>query len=585
MPAAARTLLGLALTLALAAAIVPLVGELDDHVRVLILCILAALVAVGRALRPASGAATSVALGTLIALATVRYTGPWSTWFAGGAGVFGVLGLLAWRLGGRAVAMVAAVALMIAMTQVPPGERLPKVHTWNQFHYVLGTKYFDEVGYDDLYVAALLADEDGAHHFAGVSKLRDMHTYQSVSRADALERARAEGLRARFTDARWEEFQHDLDVFYPMFAKETWPSLFTDLGYNPSPVWVVLHRPLLQAITLDRRAIGGLAALQIPMYVGVVVAAVWAFGLRATLWITLWNLLFFGSRGRLYGGYWSYDWLALVVLSSVLVAKARPALAAVPVAIGGLMRGFGGLLAIGPAVHAVVGLVRARRPDPWAVRFLVSLAGMMLILAAVSMTTARGAGAWTDWIEKITFHAARVSTGGRHLGLQVLFGEDWSTPGHTADLDLRRTIYAGQAWAYHLVQAVLVGWTALILPRRSRLDAALLGLIPAFALMVLSRYYYAAWSVLLMLGTDERHREGRLPVQLGMLSVLALHEGLFLVDGTTPDSRHQDVNVLLLCLAVGTLAVYTVRDLRAQAVGRPAGLADPSTEPGQAHTS
>jgi hypothetical protein len=198
----------------------------------------------------------------------------------------------------------------------------------------------------------------------------------------------------------------------------------------------------------------------------------------------------------------------------------------------------------------------------------MSLAVAMLVLGAASLTTGRGLDAWSGWIEKISLHSARISTGGRHLGLKVLFGEDWSTPGYTDDLELRRTIYASQAWAYHLVAGLLVAWTALVVPRRGRLDAALLGLIPAFAGMVLSRYYYAAWSVLLLLGTDEKHREGRLPVQLGMLGVLALHEGLFLVDGTTPDSRHQDVNVLLLCLAVTTLGVYTVRDVWAWRAAR-----------------
>jgi hypothetical protein len=99
-----------------------------------------------------------------------------------------------------------------------------------------------------------------------------------------------------------------------------------------------------------------------------------------------------------------------------------------------------------------------------------------------------------------------------------------------------------------------VVWTAWVARKRTRLDAALLGFIPAFALMVLSRYYYAAWSVVLLLGAQSR------VVQVGMFAILALHEAEFFVTGTTPDSRHQDVNLLVLVLSVATLVTYTVRD-------------------------
>ncbi|MFZ5481223.1 MAG: hypothetical protein ACOZNI_30975 [Myxococcota bacterium] len=560
----ARLLLVAAIGLAVAAAVAGAIDGLDDHVRVFGLCGGAVAVAVGRALtrgRRWSDEATDGALVAGIALAAIDREGSWPALFGGIAAGLAVLAGLAHRLGARVAVAVGVVGLAVAATQ-SPGRVLPGLHTWNQYHYVLGTKYYAEVGYQDLYVATLLADEDGAGHFAKVRRVRDMRTYDYVPRAEALAKARAEGLRERFTDARWADFKHDLDVFWPLMGAATWPSVLTDLGFNPSPVWVAIHQPILKVVPLSKAALQGLAALQIPMYAAMLAASAWAFGARATLWLVLWNVLFFGSRGRLYGGYWSYDWLALVVVAAALVAKGRPALAAVPVAIGGLMRGFGGLLATGPAVQWAATLLRERRLDAWATRFLVSLAITMLGLGALSLTAGRGLDAWPDWLDKIEFHSWRISTGGRHLGLKVLFGEDWSTPGHTADLDARREIYRSQAWAYHVVQGVLIAWTAWVAWRRARLDAALLGMIPAFATMVLSRYYYAAWSVLLLLGTRDGDREPRLPVALGMLAILALHEGQFLIEGTTPDSRHQAVNLLLLALAVVTLAVYTVGDLR-----------------------
>jgi len=562
-------LVRVALGLVLAAALAPWLSGVEEHRRLFVLSLAAAGVATGRVLgrsHPWSGPSSEVAVAALIGLGSIQGTASGAqAMLAVALVLLPVAAGVRW-LGPRLMAGALAVALAGTVGAVGAGglRGLPGLHTWNQYHYVLGTKYFDEVGYHDLYVATLLADADGAGHFAKVREVRDMHTYRMSSREEALARAEAEGLRARFTDARWAEFQHDLEVFYPLLGARTWPGVLTDLGFNPSPAWVAVHRPLLQVFPLDRDTLRAFAALQLPMYAAMLAAALWAFGARTTLWLILWNVLFFGNRGRMYGGYWSYDWLALAVCAVALIARGRAVAAAVPVAVGGLMRGFGGLLALGPAATWAARALRERRLDPWTTRFLLGLAVAMGVLLAASLATARGPDAWSEWYEKISFHSWRISTGGRHLGMKVLFGEDWSVPGHTASLDLRREIYAQQAWAYHLTQAVLLGWLALLLPRRNRVDGALLGFIAAFATMVLSRYYYAAWSVLLLLGTDEGRREARLPVLLGLFGVLALHEGEFLVPGTTPDSRHQDVNLLLLALGLATLLHYTWVDLRAR---------------------
>lgn len=573
-----RHLAGLGAGLLLAAPLAWPLSGLDDHARLFGLILAAAVVALASpSLERHHWGPTlvEVLLVAIVALGLDPGGAEPIALAAGGAGALLVGGLLL-RLGPvarRALAgLLVAAALVGAVAAGPRLVRSMPVHTWNQLHYVLGTKYFDEVGYHDLYPAMLLADQEGPRRLLHVAKVRDMHTYKGISRKEALARAQEEGLRDRFTDARWEAFQADLEVFWPEASPRTWAGVVTDLGYNPSPVWVVVHRPLLQVIDLSATSLRGLALLQIPAYALTLALSWWAFGRRATLWLVLWNALFFGNRGRLFGGYWSYDWLCLAIAAAALLQRGRPALAAIPVAVGGLMRGFGGLLALGPTTRWLVQSLRTRRLHPETTRFVLALGAAMALLLLASLGTARGLDAWGEWLDKIALHSARISTGGRHLGLKVLFGEDWSVPGHTADLDLRRQIYAGQAWAYHLVQAVLVGWTLLLLPRRRPLDAALLGFIPAFAGMVLSRYYYAAWGLLMLLGWREDRPQGRPLAQVGMLSVLALHEGQFLIAGTTPDSRHQAVNLLLLALAVATLAGWSWVDVRRWRANGPATL-------------
>ena len=301
-----------------AAGVAPLVDTWDDHNRVFLLCLLAAVVAIARALTRGhrySGPVTDAALALLFGLGVVDKPGAWFP-VLGGVGL-GTLALAAalHLVGPRITLAVTGVAITGAIAAGVP-QRFGGVHAWNQYHYVLGTKYFAEVGYQDLYVATLLADADGEKRLEKVSKLRDMRTYFLVTREDALARAEKEGLRARFTDARWAEFKHDTDFYVAMLGPKVMPGVLTDLGFNPSPAWVILNQPLLWLHPLDRDYVRTLAALQIPMFLAVLAIGIWAFGARTTLWLVLWNVLFFGSRGRLYGGYWSYDWFALAILAT-----------------------------------------------------------------------------------------------------------------------------------------------------------------------------------------------------------------------------------------------------------------------------
>src|SRR5450432_3469012 len=79
-------------------------------------------------------------------------------------------------------------------------------HHWEQFHFYLGAKYQKEVGWFDLYRAALMADRETAHALT-VTEIRDIRTFELMSVDQALQDAPR--VRARFTDERWAEFKAD----------------------------------------------------------------------------------------------------------------------------------------------------------------------------------------------------------------------------------------------------------------------------------------------------------------------------------------------------------------------------------------
>ncbi len=578
-----RFCFGLTASLCLAACFAAALRDQKGAIWVLVLAATAMLLAALRPLAarvPWGPPGVSIVLAGLVFASLPHGGGPWIEIALVLAAVAGCVGLLVrslgWKRGAAGILLLSLVAGGLGLRNAPDpsGVHLP-LHTWNQFHYVLGTKYFDELEYFDIYNAILLVDEGGKRQFSRVRKVRDLHTYEYISRAEALQRSEAEDLRSRFTDERWRLFADDLDIFFGLLTKPARSGVLKDLGFNPSPAWLIVHRPLLNSVDLHGgRTLEVSALLQVPMYIGTIAALWWAFGMRGMLWIALWTTLFFGNRGRLLGGYFTYDWYALGMVAMALIARGRGGLAAPLLAYGGLMRGFVGLLCIGPAVGWITGLwgKKAASPGQWSadrttLRFLAVLAVTMGIIGLASLTTPLGTQAWSEWYHKISLHAHRISAGTNHLGLATLFGEDYLVPGLSEGMELRREILARQAPAYRAVQAILILWTLWVIPRRTRVDACVLGLIPAFALMVLSRYYYATWAIFLVLGTTAERREGRVLVQLGMFGFLVLHQVANLTKWGGLQGRYQVANGTILALSVAALAYYSVVDFRSRRKG------------------
>ncbi len=180
-----------------------------------------------------------------------------------------------------------------------------KLHAWNMFHYILASKYFDEIGYFDLYTTALLADSKakGGNYFSKVHQVRDMHTYRHISRKKALREAKKKGVKERFTKERWKSFQYDLRKIQVHRPRAGWRKTLNDRGFNPSPAWLILHRPFLNSYDFKQRnSLRILATIQLWLFVAVFFVAWWGFGLRKTCLMTTWFTLHFGIGGRMMGG-------------------------------------------------------------------------------------------------------------------------------------------------------------------------------------------------------------------------------------------------------------------------------------------
>jgi len=396
----------------------------------------------------------------------------------------------------------AGVALLVAgLVAFWPSDRLlGAINSWTVFHYTIGTKYFDELGYFDLYDGVLLADaEDSQVLSRHVGRTRDLRSYYWISTEAAVARARSEGIRARFSDARWAELKRDLRAILRLRAPRDWMQPLLDRGFNPSPAWLIIHRPLLGAVELSgKRALLALCSIQLLLYLISFAAAWWGFGGRATLLGTVWFLLLFSNWSIKQPAYFSGDWLCLTVCAAALYRRGHLLAAAPLLAYAAMMRGFPGLLALHPAVVWLWRVVRLRRPHGRHTRFLVALVATCLLLVGLGSLTPRGFDAWLQWKDKITVHAKNHRYTANIVGLRQIAVHDFAGGRWPMSHQERERVTEGYQLPYLVAASILLGLTLLAMLRRDDHDGLLLGLAVIFFLLILSRYYI---SVALLLFT------------------------------------------------------------------------------------
>lgn len=107
-------------------------------------------------------------------------------------------------------------------------------HIWDQYHYVLGSKYFPELGYDGIYVATIEAFEEKDPTFVPPPRIRDLKTNDVVPLARLAELQHQ--IRMRFSDSRWAAFREDATHY------RIHQDIFLDHGYNPPPSRIAIER-------------------------------------------------------------------------------------------------------------------------------------------------------------------------------------------------------------------------------------------------------------------------------------------------------------------------------------------------------
>src|SRR6185295_7055559 len=159
-------------------------------------------------------------------------------------------------------------------------------HWHEAYHYYVGAKYFDELGFERLYECAAVADaEDPAlRRRVELRKITNLRTNVLGGTAEIL--ADPTRCTRHFSPARWQEFRQDIAFFRERNGVRRWEDAQTDHGYNATPVWTVIGSAAANLSPASDRQLWFLTRIDPLFIVGMVLVIGWAFGWRA-LCVTL----------------------------------------------------------------------------------------------------------------------------------------------------------------------------------------------------------------------------------------------------------------------------------------------------------
>ena len=295
------------------------------------------------------------------------------------------------------------------------------VHLWDGLHHHLGAKYVDELGYDGLYdcIAVADAEQPGGAARAARRVMTDLRTNQMTTGADVV--AHPERCRGRFSPARWQAFTADVAFFRSHFPDADWQRLTGDHGFNASPVWVLVARPLVGDAPVTDRRLELLAALDPLLMLAALAAVAWAFGLRgAALVAIVWGTYFPARLWWTGGSLLRWDWLAALLAGVAFARRGRPHAAGALLAYAALSRLFPVFALVGVALAALVALVRRQALDRALVRLLLGAAvtAALLVPLAGAMRPEHG---WREFAGNVRKHTSVASPNRMGLAVVVAF--------------------------------------------------------------------------------------------------------------------------------------------------------------------
>lgn len=384
------------------------------------------------------------------------------------------------------------------------------IDSYDVFHYFLGTKYFEEVGYYDLYPVMILADlENGMYdnklRFYRSQDASGFKTKQDI--AKAVQRGRIVR-QQRFTQERWKAFEHDFLHLQrkQQLPKGRWRAAVHETGFLATPAWLTVFSPLIKSVPVEW--IKGFCRLDI-LLLGISFGFIyWAYGTIPSLWAYAFFVVTFSLHWLIPGTILlRYPWLCALMVAMALIKKSKPFWGGALTAFSGLMRVFPVVWAFGPGAQWFFGLfnktISKKRGLTLSFYFLLGFFTLFIGLQAIS-SFSFGMKTVTQHAQIITAHVKPDRLTSNRAGFTFGTAFNGKTLRYIS-YKFKKEIDKNKPWLLGIsaLTLLLLGWGL----RKQPLDIAFgFGFIPYFLLTNGSYYYMICRVTLIVLHASDLSR-------------------------------------------------------------------------------
>ncbi len=316
-------------------------------------------------------------------------------------------------------------------------------HRHEFYHYYLGAKYSDELGYTRLYDCTAVAEAELGHNMTK-REIRDLRVnlIKPANEISALQNP--EECKQHFDTETWAAFKKDINWFYNSARGSYWEGMQKDHGYNPPPVWTMTGKAFAAIAPAGDGFFKALAGLDVLFHVGLIAMVGWAFGWKIMAIATV----FWGCNApaNFYwtgGAFLRQDWIFFLIASACFARKRKFALAGASLTWSALLRVFPLIFFAGWGIIAglhVVKKLRARKAratkrktrgkSPGLLSLIHpdhrQLIGGCIVAAGIlipASVVATGPDSYKEFVEHISVHKDTPLT--NHMGLETILTHTW----------------------------------------------------------------------------------------------------------------------------------------------------------------
>lgn len=433
------------------------------------------------------------------------------------------------------------------------------------YHYYLGSKYSREVGYSRLYQCVTVATWENTGQVKHKA-VRRMEDYSYVAGQDVVRQA--DKYKKLFAEERWPEFKKDVAFFDALLGRR-FSVVNQDMGYNATPVWNMIARPITNRLPTQHMELLVLFDLAL---VALMVLAVWtAFGFRTALLALLFFCTCFPmSYTHSRGGFLRLDWVTMVVMAVCMVKLNRYKTAGALVAYAAMARVFPLVFAFGLGGKLLWDMLGTRKLSRKYVDFFATLSVVCVALIGLSVWADAGFEPWSAFFKKIAVHNSHIAP--VRVGFKYLFLMAYENPfrGWTGFKSAMIQTFEERQLIWWLVQGSVLLLSLYLVRKLDDYEAIAYCYVPSFFLAAPTFYYHVVTIVALFFFLPKRDQLLR---TVGVVGMFLIWIGLFGLNNFLPLnlmlSFIMGCMLLALCLYIIGVAFW-VSLSRADAASPPA---------------